>query len=140
MEFDIRDYIWDIFEISRVQNIENANMALRMFMVNLEFGKERYSGSTKIDYYKLRKEWANLSFKERSRQLLVATKLIEYKYPKLYDHWIRNDKSGFCNISYLSPNTYGVPSKPKTQVKQKRKYTKRKTTKRKNKISIAITA
>lgn len=143
MEFDIREYMWDVFEISKVQDIDNANMALRMFMVNLEFGKERYRGSSYIDYRKLRKEWGSLIYTERSRQLLVASKLIEYMYPKLFDAWKENDKTKFSNVCYRDLNPYGVPSKPKASVKQKRKYTKRTNTprkRRKPKISAIITA
>ena len=42
--FDIRNYIWNIFELSNSNKIKNLNLAFDLFTTNLYLGCERYKG------------------------------------------------------------------------------------------------
>ena len=51
-EFDIRDYIWNVYEISR-KHQTNVYNAFNMFITNVAHGHEKYDGA--IKKWKLKK-------------------------------------------------------------------------------------
>lgn len=97
-DFDIRHYVWNIYEISDFYKLKNMTVALDMFVTNIELGCDRYSGASEIDYIKLRRQWNRTSKQYRSYERIVFDTIIQISYSKLCRAWVKKDKHGFINI------------------------------------------
>lgn len=108
MNFDIRDYIWNVFEISKEQNTSNINIALDLFIENINLGRERYKGLSFLDYDQLSKYWWNLSDKERKMQIVIFNKIMNNRFVKLREAWVMNNRNLFNILAHPSYKTIGV--------------------------------
>lgn len=48
-KFDIRKYIWNVFELTIAQEVGNVKTGLELFIQNMELGRYRYKGVTNVD-------------------------------------------------------------------------------------------
>lgn len=95
MSFDIRNYIWNIFEISKAQDTNNIKLSLDMFITNMELSRERYEGASSLDYKKLHNDWANLGNNGQSIQRDIFNKVMYNVYVALCDAWRAKDRRKF---------------------------------------------
>ena len=65
--FDIRNYMWEIFELSQSREVHNVRLALDLFLVNVELGESRYEGAS-MDYASIMLLWNKLSDQEKELQ------------------------------------------------------------------------
>lgn len=103
MHFDIRNYIWNIFEIS-VANKVDTKFAFELFMTNVTLGKERYGGATGVNYRVLNMVWEEMSEKDASIVEHTYSSLLNDKHVELYKAWRLNDKELFNNLCGISLN------------------------------------
>lgn len=128
--FDIRNHIWDIFEISRHQQYLNLREALNMFLVNVELGFDRYEGAD-VDYLELRPTWNILSERGKKRQLYIFDYIIKNFSVFILRTGLRCDKdtiSNFKNIGIpgLEEDNYKLYNMTKSEYeKQNKKKSRR---------------
>ena len=67
MKFNIRSYIWEIFEIRKYYNLSNIKLAFNMFMANIKLGYERYHGSSRENYSILSRKYYRLPNKNKDK-------------------------------------------------------------------------
>lgn len=99
--FNIRDYIWNVFEICQYNKINNIRIALELFLKNIEIGRNRYPGCTNINYGKLTKLYSNSTKAYIRKQKIIFNKIIHIAYGNLSKAFRENDKCKFekyCNI------------------------------------------
>lgn len=135
MAFDIRDYIWDIFELSNVQNIHNVLLSYEFFMTNVELGINRYKGLD-IDYVDLRNRWNSLSERSKEYQKDVFISLINLNYKHICEAWNNHNKDDFTKFVHKDITIYHydeLHDRIEFEYKKKVKHKKRKK-KKKNKI------
>ncbi len=106
-DFDIRDYIWNIYEICDFQKISNLNLALNMFIENLDLGYERYDG-TCLNYKELSKIWNGLPNSYRIHEKLIFKKVLDTSYGKLCKAWNNKNKNKFNTICKSVRMKYGI--------------------------------
>ena len=98
-EFDIRDYIWNVFEISRKQK-KNIYAAFNMFITNVAYGHEKYDGAIYVHYKNLNKSWEDLTEPEKDYQRKVFKKVVrKYKY-QLRKAWNNKNRLKFHTICF----------------------------------------
>ena len=108
--FDIRKYMWNIFEIYRTQDMDNVRLALDMFITNMELGMDRYEGATDIDYTKLHDSWDALSEAEHIHEKLIFNKVLTKVYLQLCDAWRAKDRRKFDALCLVDLSMFGIPS------------------------------
>ena len=106
--FNIRNYIWNIYEISDFHNHADIRMALDMFIANLDFGYERYAGATGIDYEELSKQWLSKSKSYHIHQKLIFNKIINTVFGDLCDAWKLKDKNAFEKACFSCITMFGI--------------------------------
>lgn len=89
-KFDIRKYIWNVFELTIAQDIGNVKTGLELFIQNMELGRYRYKGVTNIDFRTLGDKWNLLSEQDRQYQVMVFNTIIDKSMIDLSRLW--NDK------------------------------------------------
>lgn len=95
--FDIRKYVWNIFEIS-VANKVDTKFAFELFITNVTLGKERYGGATDVDYRVLKMVWEELNEKDASIIEHTYSSLLNDKHVELYKAWRSGNKELFYNL------------------------------------------
>ena len=104
MKFDIRDYMWQIFQIAFYNNITNIRIGLDLFLMNLELKRERYRGSTNISYRKIGNLWNDLTEAGQVHQKLIFNRIIHLNYLdlcKAYKDRRRDIFNELCRVIYL---------------------------------------
>lgn len=127
--FDIRNYIWDIFKISKNQQYLNLREALNMFLVNIELGFDRYEGSN-IDYLKLKPKWNMLSERGKKRQLYIFDYIIKNFSVFILRSCLKSDKETINRFKYmdipgLEEDNYRLYNMTKTEYEKKNKTSRR---------------
>lgn len=105
-EFDIRNYIWNIYEISSFYKLTSVYSALDMFIENLDLGYSRYAG-TDLDFETLSKIWKQLPKSYHTHEKAVFHKVLDVSYGRLCDAWKSKNKEEFdkaCKVRM----TYGI--------------------------------
>ena len=102
-EFDIRDYIWNVYEISR-KHRTNVYNAFNMFITNIAYGHEKYYGAIYIHYKTLNKEWEDLTEPEKDYQRKVFKKVTKKYKGQLRKAWNNKDRLKFHSICFMSIN------------------------------------
>lgn len=95
--FDVRDYMWDVFEIRNFNNLLNIRSAFDMFIVNIELGQKRYDGAD-LNYYKLNKKWNMLFDFQKKHEIEIFNKIIDKEYIELLTMWRNNNKLYFYSL------------------------------------------
>lgn len=108
--FDIRKYMWNIFEIYRTQDIDNVRLALDMFIANMELGYDRYDGASDVDYSKLHDVWDDMSEAEHVHEKLIFNKVLTKVYLQLCDAWRAKDRRKFDSLCMVDLSMFGIPS------------------------------
>ena len=121
MNFDIRDYIWNIFEISKEQNTDDISTAFDMFIENLNLGRDRYKGCDNLDYSKVSKSWLSMKDSARDKQIRIFNKIIESRFIRLRDAWMDDNKSLFEVLSHPSYKYIGVKTDRKSSINKNNK-------------------
>lgn len=106
--FDIRDYMWHIYEISAANEVGNIRFALDMLIINMETGMERYEGASELDYTALHDEWDKFSEAEKIYQKIIFHKVIHKVYFNLSDAWRAKDRPKFEKLCYVDLTMLGV--------------------------------
>lgn len=99
--FNIKDYMWNIFEITNYNHIDNIKIGLDLFIMNLELRKERYKGAYKINYDIIGKQWNSLLYAQKLRQKQYFNEIIKYNYLKLCKEFRSNRFDKFINLYNL---------------------------------------
>lgn len=107
-KFDVRDYIWYIYEIFTTNEVGNIRFALDMFIINTETEIERYQGITKLDYVAINKKWSKLSEPEKIYQKILFNKLMHKVYFNLLDAWKENNHYKFEKLCRVDLTMQGV--------------------------------
>ena len=105
-EFDIRDYIWNIYEISSYYKLNSIYTALDMFIENLDLGYKRYAG-TELDFESLSKVWKQLPKSYHTHEKAVFRHVIDIAFGKICDAWKAKDRDKFdkaCRVRMI----YGI--------------------------------
>lgn len=129
-KFDIRKYIWNVFELTIAQDIGNVKTGLELFIQNMELGRYRYKGVTNVDFRALGDKWNLLSEQDRQYQVMVFNTIIDKSMIDLSRLWNDKDRKAFMDICFIDKKVYGIPElqtqkKPNTKHKyKKRKYKK----------------
>lgn len=108
MAFDIRDYMWNVFEIAEELKVENIRIALDLFIVNMELGRERYHGSSYKKYTTLQKKWEPLTETQRNKQRIIFNEVIHKVYPALRDAWNNKDRNEFDAYAHCDLTHFGI--------------------------------
>lgn len=117
--FDIREHIWNIYEISKQQQYLNMREAFNMFIVNVELGFDRYKGAD-VDYAKLKEKWELLSILGKRRQLAIFDYILKH-FSVFILHCGMNsnremvEKFRFIDIPGLEKDNYKYYNISKTQ-------------------------
>ena len=106
-DFDIREYVWNIYELCNFHKLTNLNLALDMFIENLDIGYERYEGAN-LEYEKLYDIWANLPESYRAHEKMIFKKVLDNSYGKLCEAWNKKDKDNFTTICKSVRMKYGL--------------------------------
>lgn len=106
-EFDIRDFIWNIYEICEFHKLTNLNLAFDMFVENLNLGYDRYEG-TYLNYEELHKTWSQLSDSYQMHEKMIFKKVLDSSYGRLCDSWNKKDKENFNSICRSVRTKYGL--------------------------------
>lgn len=85
--FDIRDYMWNIFELSKTEDVHNVRLALDLFLVNVELGEDRYEGADELDYNKIMHKYLMLNTHERELQREEFNAILDINYKSLCNCW-----------------------------------------------------
>ena len=131
MKFDIRDYMWQIFQIAFYNNITNIRIGLDLFLMNLELKRERYRGSTNISYRKIGNLWNDLTEAGQVHQKLIFNRIIHLNYLDLckaykdrrrdiFNKLCRVDLSMF-DIDYTDLDKVYFPTKSELKCSNKKK-------------------
>ena len=103
-DFDIRDYMWNIYEISNYQKLNNVRLALDMFIENIQLGYDRYKGASGVDYKLLSKVWNSKTESYHIHEKIIFNKVLHVTYKKLCDAWKHQDRAAFnaaCRVSLM---------------------------------------
>ena len=136
---DIRDYIWNVFEIATYHDTTTIQYALDMFLANVDLGLERYEVAYDVSYARLHKRWNRMANTEKDFQKMIFNKIIRYSYICLYDTWVLDDREEFDRLAHMrnlhelgmsevDPNNVRLEAciKRYSKDKQKKKRRKRK--------------
>lgn len=107
-DFDIRDYMWNIYEISNYNKLDNTRIALDMFLENVELGYARYEGASNIDYSKLSEIWNNKPESCHIHEKIIFNKVLHVSYSRLCKAWKRGDREAFNEACRVSLMMFGV--------------------------------
>lgn len=121
-DFDIRDYIWNIFEIRKYNRTKGIYPALNMFISNVAFGYEKYKGALFIHYKNASEDWNDLTEPEKDIQRSMFKKVMYYLGDDLYKAWSSHNRIDFYSICYTDISEFGPPP---TCRKSKKKKSKR---------------
>ena len=123
MIFDIRNYIWNIFEISITQKLGNVRAALDLFIINVELGYSRYNGADYLDYSNISDLWNELSESDKNRQKKIFNNIICKVFTKLSKAWYTRDRQVFNALCFteLEDSEDALNSKPNNKDKRKKK-------------------
>ena len=97
--FNIRDYMWEIFELSTSEEVHNVKLALDLFLTNVELGEERYEGSS-IDYSSISHEWNRLTEYEKELQRKEFEIILNINYRYLVKYWLLHKRTLFDYIAH----------------------------------------
>lgn len=100
-EFDIRDYIWNVFEIAREQK-KNIYIAFNMFITNVAYGYKKYDGAICLHYKDLNKSWEDLTEPEKDYQRKVFKKVVRKYKRQLKKAWNNRNRLKFHSICFNS--------------------------------------
>lgn len=106
--FDVRDYMWYIYEIFTINEVGNIRFALDMFIINVETEIERYQCITKLDYAAINKKWNKLSEAEKIYQKILFNKLMHKAYFNLLDAWKENNHYKFEKLCRVDLTMQGI--------------------------------
>ena len=106
-DFDIRNYIWNIYEICDFHNLTNLNLAFDMFIENLNLGYERYEGAN-LEYEYLSNIWNNLPDSYHVHEKIIFKRVLDSSYGKLCELWNKKDKEKFIFICKSIRMKYGI--------------------------------
>lgn len=128
MKFDIRKYIWNVFELTVAQNVSSVYIGLDLFIANMELTRYRYKGTSNVDYNTIGTKWNKLSIQEKDYQRLVFKSIVtDRNIVELNRYWRLKDIKGFNDFCFMDLEIFGL--KPfeiqKKKSKPKRKYKKR---------------
>lgn len=135
--FDIRNYMWEIFELSQSGEVHNVRLALDLFLVNVELGESRYEGAS-MDYASIMLLWNKLSDQEKELQKDEFNLILDINYKCLCDYWVMNNRERFDRFVYDGLHNEELDQIQETLhrlalARQKRKRHRSKSRKRKNK-------
>ena len=71
--FDIRNYMWNVYEIYNYHKLDSLYKALDLFMTNVQLGMARYSGATGANYVDMQIKLHNT----RKKKVLLQRKIFE---------------------------------------------------------------
>ena len=92
--FDIRDYMWNIFELSKTEDVHDVRLALDLFLVNVELGENRYEGAA-LNYNKIMHKYFMLNICERELQREEFNAILDVNYKNLCNCWQCKNRKGF---------------------------------------------
>ena len=98
---DIREYIWNVFEIATYHDTTTIQYALDMFLANVDLGLERYEGASGVSYIRLHKKWNRMVKSDKEFQRMIFNKIIRYSYLCLYEAWMEDDKEKFDKLAHI---------------------------------------
>ena len=116
MIFHIKDYIWIIFEIMEYQNLTDINVALDMFLTNIELCDDRYKGAKHIKYRKVSKAWNSMGYYRKNREREEFNKFIQKMIIPLHTFYFSKDRISFnylCKDAFNNINKYSKDSNNK---------------------------
>ena len=96
--FDIRHHIWNVFELSKEQKVDNLYEALEMFLLNVELGRPRYKGATQVDYFDLMKKVCKTPINKRRDQKEIFNACMERNNNALIKAWKEQNRESFEEI------------------------------------------
>ena len=91
---NLRDYIWNIYEIAKTNNVQR-DVAKDMFIANLNAGTDRYKGATGVSYRRLGLRWKALSDTEKRKQQNEFHDIITDYFKPLSQAWQAGDRKAF---------------------------------------------
>lgn len=94
--FDIRVYIWNVYEICDFNKLKDIYLAFDMFIENLELGYERYKGAN-LDYESISNEWKSSPKSYQIYEKLIFKYIINKSQDKLCNAWVKKNKINFAN-------------------------------------------
>lgn len=106
--FDIRNYIWNVFELSEYNDLSSIFYGLDMLIANLTLPSIRYKGST-LKYKEPSKLWMDLGYVAKQSQRKLFSITIRYHYINLYEAYCANDKELFEQIALSKIDLDKVP-------------------------------
>ena len=129
---NIRNYMWNVFELSKIHEVENVRFALDLFITNMELGYGRYEGASDVDYAKLGKVWRSMKEVDRIDQKILFNRIIHKVYNQLCDAWRAKDRRRFetlCAVdvsaeAYMKAIRKQRPPVTITKSKMSKKYKK----------------
>ena len=71
--FDVRNYMWNVYEIYNYHNLDSLYKALDLFMTNVKLGMARYPGATGANYTDMQIKLHNT----RKKKVLLQRKIFE---------------------------------------------------------------
>ena len=107
-DFDIRNYMWNVWEISNHNKLNNIRIALDMFIENLELGYERYGGASGVDYNSLSKIWRRQSESYHTHEKIIFNKVIHKSYTNLCDAWSSRNRAKFEEACWVNLMMFGI--------------------------------
>lgn len=119
--FDIRDYIWNIFEIRKYNRTKGIYPALNMFITNVAFGYAKYKGALFIHYKDASEEWNDLTEPEKDIQRSMFKKVMYYLGDDLYKAWSSHNRMSFYSICYTDISKFDPPACHKSKNKRSKK-------------------
>lgn len=116
MVFHIKDYIWNIFEIMEYQNLTNIDIALDMFLTNIELCDDRYKGAKHVKYRKVSKAWNGMGYYRKTRERAEFDKVMHKMIIPLHSFYFSKDRISFnylCNKAFNDISKYSKESNNK---------------------------
>lgn len=132
-KFDIRKYIWNVFELTIAQEVGNVKTGLELFIQNMELGRYRYKGVTNVDFKALGEKWNTLPESEQEYQVMVFNSIINKSIFTLSEFWRNKDRKAFMDFCFMDKKVFGIPEREVKKPNTKKKYRKRKHKKHKSK-------
>lgn len=108
MEFNIKNYIWNIFEIMESQHISDSRLAFNMFIVNLELGRERYHGARYVRYGKLHNVWTKMTDDDKHVQEQIYNRIMSKLSPALIAAFSSRNRFEFEILAHLDLISLGI--------------------------------
>ena len=133
--FDIRNFIWNVFELAEYNELSNIFYGLDMLIANLSLPKIRYEGST-LKYKEPSEFWMDLTYERKQSQRKLFSITIRYHYIDLYEAYLDNDRDLFDRIALSRINYEEVPVDTPKDTHVPKRMKKRHRTKKHYSLSV----